>query len=73
MLEKGEAPKLLASVLSQLIQDLINGESEFIKEMDFFTSHHLKHAENPDAPPDVSSQKESIFRNIDDIKSFHNR
>ncbi|XP_060900885.1 obscurin isoform X2 [Labrus mixtus] len=59
--------------LFQLIQDLINGESEFVKEIDFFTSHHLKHAENPDAPPDVSSQKDTIFRNIDDIKSFHSK
>ncbi|XP_020481989.2 obscurin [Labrus bergylta] len=59
--------------LFQLIQDLINSESEFVKEIDFFTSHHLKHAESPDAPPDVSSQKDTIFRNIDDIKSFHSK
>ncbi|XP_037642958.1 obscurin isoform X32 [Sebastes umbrosus] len=59
--------------LFQLIQDLINGESEFVKEIDFFTSHHLKHADSPDTPPDVSSQKEVIFRNIDDIKSFHSK
>ncbi|XP_075954719.1 obscurin [Anarhichas minor] len=59
--------------LFQLIQDLMISESEFVKEIDFFTSHHLKHADNPDAPPDVSSQKEAIFRNIDDIKSFHSK
>ncbi|KAL7385978.1 hypothetical protein ABVT39_002583 [Epinephelus coioides] len=59
--------------LFQLIQDLINGEAEFVKEVDFFTTHHLKHAESPDAPPDVSSQKEAIFRNIDDIKTFHSK
>ncbi|XP_035861181.1 obscurin isoform X9 [Sander lucioperca] len=59
--------------LFQLIQDLINGESQFVKEVDFFTSHHMKHADSPDAPPDVSSQKEAIFRNIDDIKSFHSK
>ncbi|TNN67519.1 Obscurin [Liparis tanakae] len=59
--------------LLQLIQDLMNGESQFVKEMDFFASHHLKHAEGPDAPPDVSSQKDAIFRNIDDIKSFHSK
>ncbi|XP_068459615.1 obscurin isoform X1 [Clinocottus analis] len=59
--------------LFQLIQDLINGESEFVKEIDFFTSHHLKHADGPDAPPDISSQKEAIFRNIDEIKSFHSK
>ncbi|KAI3374875.1 hypothetical protein L3Q82_021410 [Scortum barcoo] len=59
--------------LFQLIQDLINGESEFVKEVDFFTSHHLKHADSEDAPQDVSSQKGVIFRNIDDIKSFHSK
>ncbi|XP_070774234.1 obscurin [Enoplosus armatus] len=59
--------------LFQLIQDLINSESEFVKEVDFFTSHHLKHADSPDAPPDVSSQKDAIFRNIGDIKSFHSK
>ncbi|KAM9349716.1 obscurin [Symphorus nematophorus] len=59
--------------LFQLIQDLINGESEFVKDIDFFTSHHVKHADSPDAPPDVSSQKDVIFRNIDEIKSFHSR
>ncbi|XP_076733184.1 obscurin isoform X14 [Maylandia zebra] len=59
--------------LFQLIQELINGESEFVKEVEFFTSHHLKHADSSDAPPDVTSQKEAIFRNIDDIKSFHNK
>ncbi|XP_077955763.1 obscurin isoform X13 [Gasterosteus aculeatus] len=59
--------------LFQLIQELINGESEFVKEMDFFTSHHRKHADSPDAPPDVSSQTEAIFRNIDDINSFHSK
>lgn len=65
--------QLLFHVPSQLIQDLISSESEFVKEVDFFTSHHLKHADSPDAPPDVSSQKDAIFRNIDDIKSFHHK
>ncbi|KAM8849467.1 obscurin isoform 3-T3 [Spinachia spinachia] len=59
--------------LSQLIQELINGESQFVKDIDFFTSHHRKHADSPDAPPDVSSQRDAIFRNIDDISSFHSR
>ncbi|XP_043991332.1 obscurin isoform X25 [Gambusia affinis] len=59
--------------LFQLMQDLINGESEFVKEVEFFTSHHMKHADCPDAPPDVCSQKETIFRNVDDIKSFHSK
>ncbi|XP_061588383.1 obscurin isoform X12 [Cololabis saira] len=59
--------------LFQLVHELINGESEFVKEVDFFTSHHLKHADSPEVLPDVSSQKETIFRNIDDIKSFHTK
>ncbi|MED6264858.1 hypothetical protein CHARACLAT_019451, partial [Characodon lateralis] len=59
--------------LFQLIQDLINGESEFVKEVEFFTSHHMKHADSSDAPPDVCSQKKTIFRNVDDIKFFHNK
>ncbi|XP_028282669.1 obscurin isoform X14 [Parambassis ranga] len=59
--------------LVQLIQDLILGESEFVKEVDFFTMHHQKQADSHDAPPEVTSQKTAIFRNIDDIKSFHSR
>ncbi|XP_017281459.1 obscurin isoform X5 [Kryptolebias marmoratus] len=59
--------------LFHLLQDLINGESEFVKEVDVFTSHHLKHAEGSDVPPDVSSQKETIFRNISDIEAFHSK
>ncbi|XP_036822867.1 obscurin isoform X8 [Oncorhynchus mykiss] len=57
--------------LLQLIQDMINSEAEFVKEMDFFTSHHVKQVESPDAPSDVTSQKEAIFRNIHEIKAFH--
>ncbi|XP_015254433.1 PREDICTED: obscurin isoform X13 [Cyprinodon variegatus] len=59
--------------LFQLMQDLINGESQFVREVEFFTSHHLKQADSSDAPPDVCSQKETIFRNVDDIKSFHSK
>ncbi|XP_055084469.1 LOW QUALITY PROTEIN: obscurin-like [Periophthalmus magnuspinnatus] len=59
--------------LFQMIQDLVNSESQFIKEVDFFTSHHLKHAESPDAPPEITDNKDTIFRNIQDIKVFHNR
>lgn len=33
----------------------------------------MKHADSTDAPPDVNGQKETIFRNIDDIKSFHSK
>ncbi|XP_070989762.1 obscurin-like isoform X3 [Oncorhynchus clarkii lewisi] len=57
--------------LLQLIQDMINSEAEFVKEMDFFTSHHIKQVESPDTPSDITSQKEAIFRNINEIKAFH--
>ncbi|XP_038157477.1 obscurin isoform X14 [Cyprinodon tularosa] len=59
--------------LFQLMQDLINGELQFVREVEFFTSHHLKQADSSDTPPDVCSQKETIFRNVDDIKSFHSK
>ncbi|XP_065114739.1 obscurin isoform X26 [Paramisgurnus dabryanus] len=55
----------------QLIQELINTEAEFLKEVEFFTSHHLKHVEEESAPPHIASQKETIFRNINDLKAFH--
>lgn len=58
---------------SQLIQELITSEEEFIKEMDFVTSHHLKHIDEESTPPEIRSHKETIFRNISDIGSFHSR
>ncbi|MCI4374319.1 hypothetical protein PGIGA_G00004900 [Pangasianodon gigas] len=57
--------------LCQLIQELITSEKEFIKEMDFVTSHHLKHIDEESTPPEIRSHKEAIFRNISDINSFH--
>ncbi|XP_029109266.1 obscurin [Scleropages formosus] len=58
--------------LCQLIQEMINTEAAFVQEMDFLTSHHLKHVEtSTDVPSSVSSQKEAIFRNIEDLKTFH--
>ncbi|KAJ8337400.1 hypothetical protein SKAU_G00386200 [Synaphobranchus kaupii] len=58
--------------LSQLIQEMISSEAEFVKELEFFVSHHVKHVESSsDAPSYVSGQKEAIFRNIEDIKTFH--
>ncbi|XP_061549134.1 obscurin isoform X5 [Phycodurus eques] len=78
--DTGDLPEMSAEEVSegeykkklfQLIQDIIGGESEFVKEMDFFTCRHLRHADTPDAPTDVSSQREAIFRNINDLKDFH--
>ncbi|XP_051543318.1 obscurin-like [Myxocyprinus asiaticus] len=57
--------------LCQLVQELISTESKFLKEIEFFTSHHLKRVDEESTPPDIASHKEAIFRNIDDLKSFH--
>ncbi|KAF5903930.1 obscurin isoform X3, partial [Clarias magur] len=57
--------------LCQLMQELITSEKEFIKEMDFVTSHHLKHIDEESTPPEIRSHKDAIFRNIGDIGSFH--
>ncbi|XP_016146843.1 obscurin-like isoform X9 [Sinocyclocheilus grahami] len=57
--------------LCQLVQELISTETEFLKEMEFFTSHHLKRVEEESTPPEIATQKETIFRNINDLKSFH--
>ncbi|CAK6958063.1 LOW QUALITY PROTEIN: obscurin [Scomber scombrus] len=59
---------------SQLIQGLIDGEEEFVKEMRVFTSHQLKYLDSScHAPVNVLNQKEIIFRNIKDIVSLHER
>lgn len=60
-------------VSSQLVQELINTETEFLKEIEFVTSHHLKRVDEESTPPDIASQKETIFRNMSDLKSFHSR
>ncbi|XP_078141769.1 obscurin [Centroberyx gerrardi] len=60
--------------LSQLIQGLIDGEEEFVKEMKVFNSHHLHHLETShQVPINILNQKETIFRNIRDIVVLHER
>ncbi|TRY90214.1 hypothetical protein DNTS_005822 [Danionella cerebrum] len=56
---------------SQLVQELISTETEFLKEIEFFTSHHLKRVNEEGTPAEISSQKETVFRNIGDLQSFH--
>lgn len=59
-------------LFSQLIKGLLDGEIEFVREMNFFVEHHLQHVEtNHKVPLTILSQKEYIFRNIKDIASFH--
>ncbi|KAI5610425.1 obscurin isoform X2 [Silurus asotus] len=57
---------------SQLIKGLLDGEKEFVRDMNFFVEHHLQHVESSsNVPLTIISQKEYIFRNIKDITSFH--
>ncbi|XP_046727924.1 obscurin [Silurus meridionalis] len=57
---------------SQLIKGLLDGEREFVRDMNFFVEHHLQHVEtSSNVPLTIISQKEYIFRNIKDITSFH--
>ncbi|XP_072536379.1 obscurin isoform X3 [Salminus brasiliensis] len=77
--ETGDVPETTSEVtegeykrrLCQLIQDLISSENEFVREMNFLTSHHLEHIDDESTPSEIRINKESIFRNINDIKSFH--
>lgn len=61
-------------LFSQLIKSLLDGENEFVREMNFFAEHHLYHTEtNSKIPLTILSQREYIFRNIKDIARFHQR
>ncbi|KAL7886884.1 hypothetical protein AOLI_G00046050 [Acnodon oligacanthus] len=57
--------------LCQLIQELISSENEFVREMEFLTSHHLEHIIDERTLPEIRIHKDVIFRNIGDIKTFH--
>ncbi|XP_035503883.2 obscurin isoform X1 [Scophthalmus maximus] len=58
--------------LSQLVQGLINGEEEFVKEMKMFASHKLNCLDSSrHVPINILNQKEIIFRNIKDIVFLH--
>ncbi|KAJ6655088.1 hypothetical protein lerEdw1_005992 [Lerista edwardsae] len=58
--------------LSLIIQDLLNSEEEFVKDLQFLQTHHIQYTETcPIVPPAVSSQKLIIFRNITDVTHFH--
>ncbi|CAH2281870.1 obscurin isoform X12 [Pelobates cultripes] len=58
--------------LSTLIQELLNTEYEYARELQFLQTHHLQYTETcVDVPEAVANQKSIIFRNISDIGSFH--
>ncbi|XP_063057570.1 obscurin isoform X3 [Engraulis encrasicolus] len=62
------------NTVSELAQGLLSGEEEFVRELGFLVSHHLRYLEtNPKVPLTIFSQKEYIFRNIKDITNFHER
>lgn len=61
-------------VFSQLIQGLIDGEEEFVKEMKTCFSHQLHYLDSSSrVPANILNQKEIIFRNIKDILCLHER
>ncbi|XP_062854790.1 obscurin [Trichomycterus rosablanca] len=59
---------------TKLIRGLVDGEDEFVRELNFFVENHLQNVETSSTvPATVLSRKERIFRNIKDIGSFHQR
>lgn len=61
-------------VSSQLIQGLIDGEEEFVKEMKTCVAHQLHYLDSScHVPVNILNQKEIIFRNIKDILCLHER
>ncbi|XP_041913572.1 obscurin isoform X1 [Alosa sapidissima] len=62
------------NTVSELIQGLLSGEEEFVRELSFFVSHHLRFIETSSKVPlPIFSQKEYMFRNIKEITNFHER
>ncbi|XP_068862350.1 obscurin isoform X13 [Aphelocoma coerulescens] len=58
--------------LSVLIQELLISEEDYIQDLQFLQTHHLRYTETcPSVPGAVASQKSTIFRNIDDFGRFH--
>ncbi|XP_010121152.1 PREDICTED: obscurin [Chlamydotis macqueenii] len=58
--------------LSVLIQELLISEEDYVQDLQFLQTHHLKYTETcPNVPGVVATQKSTIFRNIDDITRFH--
>lgn len=59
---------------SVLIQELLISEEDYIQDLQFLQTHHLKFTKTcPNVPGAVASQKSTIFRNIEDIARFHSR
>uniref|UniRef100_A0A8V1A9E9 non-specific serine/threonine protein kinase n=1 Tax=Gallus gallus TaxID=9031 RepID=A0A8V1A9E9_CHICK len=58
--------------LSVLIQELLISEEDYVQDLQFLQTHHLRYTETcPNVPGAIASQKSTIFRNIDDITRFH--
>ncbi|XP_067369922.1 obscurin [Channa argus] len=58
--------------VSQLVQGLIDGEEEFVKEMKLFTNQLLNYLESSHHIP-INVLNQIIFRNIKDIVLLHER
>ncbi|XP_015279814.1 PREDICTED: obscurin, partial [Gekko japonicus] len=60
--------------LSLVIQDMLNSEEEFVKDLQFLQTHHVQYTETcPSIPAAVSNQKFIVFRNITEITHFHSK
>ncbi|XP_077160177.1 obscurin isoform X7 [Paroedura picta] len=58
--------------LNLIIQDMLNSEEEFVKDLQFLQTHHVQYTETcPNIPAAVSNQKLVVFRNITEITHFH--
>uniref|UniRef100_A0A4W3IF19 Obscurin n=2 Tax=Callorhinchus milii TaxID=7868 RepID=A0A4W3IF19_CALMI len=76
-----DSPEFLGEVVSEdeykkrlylFVQDLIISEEEYVRDMQFFVKHHVKHTEtSPDVPLSVANVKGAIFRNVNEIADFH--
>lgn len=65
---------LVCFPFSVLIQELLISEEDYIQDLQFLQTHHLRYIETcPSVPGAIASQKSTIFRNIDDITHFHSR
>lgn len=64
-------PPCATYIFSQLIQGLIDGEEEFVKEMKTLLLHYLDSSRHVSVS--ILNQKEMIFRNMKDIVCLHER
>ncbi|KAL8164797.1 UNVERIFIED_CONTAM: hypothetical protein K2H54_007083, partial [Gekko kuhli] len=60
------------AAMTLIVQDMLNSEEEFVKDLQFLQTHHVQYTETcPSVPATVSHQKLIVFRNITEITHFH--